>query len=381
MANILICDDEKDIVNVLKIYHSSVCSEGKGRRHMKPLAVFLCVVLLCTGLCSCQNLRASSSAETASSAETSSSTETSSSEIKKDRRYKYGTVLDEESGWCWEFLYCDYSEEIRKKEPNARTYIFWGTNLRYRYADDYWCWSHRETPEGYFKYGIKNGLIQWGGSSEAEARDMRKMREILSNKNSVQDLLAKEQSEFSFETLDGAMVYRLVHSTLEGPYTDEMPFENLYTTNHYPKSAMHSLIEPGYKDGYKFQVLYVSELAIIGNTYIDVLYQTGEEYNEYTQLSDLVAQGKATAEQKEAYDLIQSIRTAILEDNNFIASAEKYKGKIIGGIDFSRLYDFLEIIHESKWGDSYQSMGLDPCPDITVEISKEEYDLFMGKTE
>lgn len=335
---------------------------------MKLLAVFLCVVLLCTGLCSCQNPQASSPAET------------SSSEIKKDRRYKYGTVLEEESGWCWEFLYCDYSEEIRKKDPNARIYIFWGTNLRYRYADDYWYWSYTQTPEGYFKYGIKNGLIQWGGSSEAEVRDMRKMREIMSNKNSVQDILAKKQSEFSFETVDGAMVYRLVHSTLEGPYTDEMPFENRYTADHYPKSGMHSLIEPAYKDGYRFQDLYVSEMGIIGNTYIDVLYQTGEEYNEYVQLSDLVAEGKANAEQKEAYDLIQTIRAAILEENNFIASAEKYKGKTIGGIDFSRLYDFLEIIHESKWGDSYQSLGLDPYLDITVEISKEEYDFFMGNT-
>ena len=341
---------------------------------MKPLAVILTAVLLCTGLCSCQNPTTSSSAETPSSAEIPSS------EINKDRRFKYGTVLEEESGWCWEFLYCDYSEEIRRKDPNARIYIFWGTNLRYRYADDYWYWTYRQTPEGYFKDGVKNGLIQWGGSSEAEVRDMRKMREIMSNKNSVQDILAKKQSEFSFETLDGAMVYRLVHSTLEGPYTDEIPFENWYTTNHYPKSGMHSLIEPAYKDGYRFQDLYVSEMGIIGNTYIDVLYQTGEEYNEYVQLSDLVAEGKANAEQKEAYDLIQTICAAILEENNFIASAEKYKGKNIGGIDFSRLYDFLEIIHESKWGDSYQSLGLDPYLDITVEISKEEYDFFMGNT-
>ena len=48
-------------------------------------------------------------------------------------------------------------------------------------------------------------------------------------------------------------------------------------------------------------------MGCVDELWIDLLYQTGEGYRDYVQLSDLVASGEADAEQREAFALLGQV--------------------------------------------------------------------------
>ena len=76
--------------------------------------------------------------------------------------------------------------------------------------------------------------------------------------------------------------------------------------------------------------------------------------NDYVLLSDLVEQGKATAEQQEAYALMrqtaESLKGREFEPNY---GAEAYKDTVIGIIDFGRLYDMMNYLMDNIWPEDY----------------------------
>ena len=57
----------------------------------------------------------------------------------------------------------------------------------------------------------------------------------------------------------------------------------------------------------------------------------------------------ATAEQQQVFERIEKITKAIKENENYIVNADEYKNESIGGVDFSRLYNFLNNIHTNKF--------------------------------
>ena len=228
------------------------------------------LIVLCAALASCSN------GETVST----HSTETDTENVN---RYKCGTYFDEETGWCWEFIYKDLSQKILDIDPDARRFYFRATNLRYRYADDYWTIDYQsDTDENgqtvFKKYMIKQGIMLWGYSGD-QKKDGDVINSVLISCKTPQEVLDAWPKDYPFLTLDGEMAFSLVSSTLNGPYVDELELKNAYSVNNYPKGAAHTLVEPDYVNGYKFQILYVCLAGLI-NTYIDVLYQMGPEYND-----------------------------------------------------------------------------------------------------
>ena len=127
-----------------------------------------------------------------------------------------------------------------------------------------------------------------------------------------------------------------------------------------------------------FQIIAAVRTDGIDEVYIDVLYRTGDGYNDYDQLSDLVEAGKASAAQQELFALLQDVRAAIKEQNSFTAMNELLGEKKIEGIDFARLITVLNYLDLGSDAD-HTELSIycdDPAilPWENVTISKEEWD-------
>ncbi len=167
--------------------------------------------------------------------------------------------------------------------------------------------------------------------------------QIINKEKNDEELLAIDPNNYQFEVLDKEMFFRLMHTAIEGE-----PQEEGTLRSYWNKPTYAFLDESVFSDGYKIQIAFLNETGLVDELYIDVLYQTGSSKFEYVQLSDLVDSGKATEEQKEAFELIREITETIKQSDRYITDADKYKDKKIGGIDFARLYKFLEDIHYNK---------------------------------
>ena len=213
------------------------------------------------------------------------------------------------------------------------------------------------------KIKSKPGTIHFGLGGEDEKADRDVINTLLRKKLPPKELIAEDPDRYEFKLIDKNMFFDLIREALSNP-----PVENT-TYLDWPMWAMQ--VEPEYMDGYRFQIGFYCKMGLIDEIYIDVLYKTDSRYDGYVQLSDLVEEGKADKGQQEAFELIQNVRSAIKNENLFIAQEEMYKNKEIGGIDLYRLYTFLNAIH-TKTDDNYYDLPAD-APLIVEEISEEEF--------
>ncbi len=254
-------------------------------------------------------------------------------------------------GWVYTFVNTGWKDE-NADDSSLIKYQFFGINLRYKYDENYIDTITRELPNGekYIERVIPTCLIL-GTGSDAEKRDMQLIEEIIDYKSkSIEDLLALDPDDYTFEIIDKEMFFRLMRTAL----TSEPQSEGT-DMSYWEKPTYAFFTEPDWRDGYKFQIAFVQETGGVDELYIDVLFKTGEGYDDYIQLSDLIDAQSATAHQTQAFEMINSITMAIREKDNFLATAEDYKNIIIDGIDFSRLYTFLKNIHENKFDQYYES--------------------------
>lgn len=302
------------------------------------------------------------------------SSDTTKEEVEAGFSRKIASTMDDKSGWLYQFFY----EEL-KDEPDERYYAFQGINLRYRYDDDYWSvalqWIRdKDGAKIYLKNINKTGILLYGEGGDAQKADLKTIVKILDNSRDPQELLNENPGDYTFETIDRDMFFSLLRNALTGDYVPDTASQ-LY----WDKPSWAMLVEPEYLDGYKFQIGFVMKSAEIDEIYIDVLYQTGPEYNNYIQLSDLVDAKQSTSEQEKAFELIQTIRRIIKEAGVFNAGSERYKELSIAGIDFVRLYTFLNNIHNNNHY-SYNNSSEHP-PAFSQEISFEEFESLGGKVE
>lgn len=285
---------------------------------------------------------------------------------------KRASIMNDETGWYYCFTY-----EQDAQDTSKRIYYFIGTNLRYRYNESYWSvtWNKKINSDGtvyWAKIMNKPGSLVFGEGGEAQLRDRVILDSIMDASHEPDDLLALKPENYQFETLDRDLVFNLIRETLTGdPLPDTGPMD------YWMKPAQSMDVEPDYQDGYKFQIGFCMKNFLVDEIYIDILYKTGEAYNDYNQLSDLVEGEKATADQEEAFMLIQKIRTAIKEENSFVANADMYKDLVIGNIHFSRLYTFLWGIHTNTL-EGFNNNS-ENAPFEVETLSEEEYNALSFK--
>ena len=240
-----------------------------------------------------------------------------------------------DNGWVYTF-----TREGMKDGNDSEVfkYIFYGINIKYKYAEKFGGISSENN--------LNTGWLLFGEGSEAEKRDAQLVRSILSNDKTDEDLLALNPDDYTFEVLDKDIFFELMREALTGEAQAEGKDQN-----YWDKPYFVFLNEQKYTDDYKFQICGLNETGLIDELFIDVLYKTGSGEMEYVQLSDLVASGNATEGQAEVYSLIQTIVSDIKDNTSYIYNADSYRGKIVDGIYFSRLCDFLEDMHNNRFED------------------------------
>ena len=263
-----------------------------------------------------------------------------------------------EDGWV--FTFEQYGSKTVDDSKLCR-YSFSGVNLRYRYDDAYIQTVSHSTDSGVTRRERRvPSTLNWGYGSPAQQRDKELIETILTNDKEPEALLALDPADYSFESIDKELFFGLMREALTGDRHKE-------GTNpaYWEIQESAFLTEPLALDGYKLQIAYLALLGCVDEIYIDVLYPTGEGYKDYVQLSDLVETGQATPEQREAFALLAQIGEQIKREDSFIAGAEDYRNRILGGIDFSRLARFLQKLHENDI-DAYR------VEDIYEEIKEED---------
>ena len=263
----------------------------------------------------------------------------------------------------WVFSFTQYTNKDGNDLQLCR-YGFSGINLRHRFDDAYVqaelhtgddpsptlvrYEDYLRDPAQYSGDGVRMDLyvpdrLIWGMGSAAQARDMEKIEAILTNDREPAELLALDPAEFEFETIDKELFFGLMREALTGEPREERTDLNYW--NHQPTEI---LVEPQWTDGYRFQIGCLMSSGCVDELFIDVLYRTGEGYKDYVQLSDLVEDGTATPEQREAWALIQTVAEQIKEEEYFPARSDLYRDKTLAGIDFNRLLRFLNDLNEGK---------------------------------
>lgn len=280
------------------------------------------------------------------------------------KNYRYsGIVMNEKSGWCYKLV-----QEKDNSISFNEYYRFIGVNLRYRY-DDNWkttIWFEKAVPNGkavYYRAERYRGILIFGEDSEASAADRKRIDAILANPWSDENQIYMiDPSQIPAETLDKDLFTNAINHVIPAAYSGKYA--------NYPEYAME--VEAEYQDGYRFQVAFMIEQGDIAELWLDVLYRIGDGFRDYKQLSDLVDSGEVDAAQRGAFDLLQSVRKEVRDENSFIAAADSYKGKTVAGIDLSRLYTFLLAIEENR-DEKYDKYSESPVW-IREEVSREEYE-------
>ena len=248
----------------------------------------------------------------------------------------------QEDGWVYTFDYL-YSKDGSDSDTLI-PFQFYGINLRCRYNDAY-TETINTTENGKNVTKTVPAVIQMlgGANSQGIKNDMKKVAEILDYQNqdvTPEELLAINPEDVVFEELDKELFFGLMNEALNAEPHPE-------GDNVLPVYAL--MTEPEYLSDYKFQIGFVSDMGTVDVIYIDVLYRTGDAYNDYIQLSDMIDDGTASTEQKQAFDLIKSISAGIVRDNNLMYEHGSNKDKKIADIDFFRLYNFLNDIENNNY--------------------------------
>ena len=263
----------------------------------------------------------------------------------------------------WVFSFVQYTNKDGGDGELCR-YSFFGVNLRHRFDDAYVQVTLHEgedpnpilvryedylqNPAQYAGGGARVDLyvpeqLCWGMGSAAQARDRAKIEAILTNDKEPEDLLALDPADYEFESIDKELFFGLMWEALTGEPHEERTDLNYWT---HPETAV--LVEPEWRDGYRFQIGWLMASGCVDELWIDVLYRTGDGYGDYVQLSDLVENGDATPEQEEAWALIQTVTERIKTEDHFLAGTELYRDRTVSDLDFNRLLRFLTDLHSAK---------------------------------
>lgn len=245
------------------------------------------------------------------------------------------SVRNFDDGWTYCFSYQYFVPE--RSTEGRYPYLFNVINMKYAFGktimEDPNATQPQETMQYYSEKFSDPGI----------ASDMRKIGELLGYEMDVpptkEELLAIDKKSITFEKIDKDMFFEMMEEALTAGYVREEKYSD------YPSYAF--LHEPAWLNDYRFQIGY-RNCNGIKSVYIELLYKTGNRFNQYVQLSDLVRDGKATEEQKELNKLLEDIEKGIVSENDFLYHINEYKGKKIADVDLSRLADFLKDIESNK---------------------------------
>ncbi|MBO4839218.1 MAG: hypothetical protein J5493_07630 [Lachnospiraceae bacterium] len=262
-------------------------------------------------------------------------------------RYKIAARESDSAGdgWVVSFIYEDY-----------KNYLFSDDKPSYRYQIDnirHWddspaeavCFSPYQIsisgPRSYQDTGYTE-------NTEGLERDLAVIEGILMKEGTKpEDLLSLGPASIEFEVLDKDQFFRLMRTALTA--TPRWPERQRSFDG--PFYGADYFREREFLDGYVFRFALLECWGFMDEVFIDVAYGSADNF---VLLSDLVEEGKATPEQQEAYALLRQISES-LKGREFEPNynSESYKDKVIGEIDFGRLYDMTNDLMNIMWPENY----------------------------
>lgn len=321
-------------------------------RYKKPakwiVAAMVAVSVIAAG-CALTNPKGTTNTDQPKTSATENHSQETTEESIKGKYNRYQIYAREGDaagdGWITTFEYEDAKD--RSEAPDSDSYPSYDyTICNVRHWDNDPVLIYMRPPH---QTGIKSGQYRDAGYvSDAGAleRDLDKIAEILTTGTKPEALLALDPATIEFEVLDKDQFFHLMRKALTGDIREpdkQRSFDGLYDENYYREKV--------FLDDYIFRVSLLWGWGFMDEVFIDVAI--GNE-NEYVLLSDLVEQGKATAEQQEAYALMRQIAES-LKGREFEPNygAEAYKDTVIGTIDFGRLYDMMNYLMDNIWPEDY----------------------------
>ena len=247
-----------------------------------------------------------------------------------------------DDGWVYTFVNSYYKDPDIKDDGLIR-YYFYGINIKHRYDSDFILTNEYQlnddtvVTEKYY-----SGILSWG-QGEKNKHDAALIDAILQNATD-ESLMKLNPEDLDFTSMDPNLFCKMVNEAL----TSEPQKEGTSET-YWNLPSFAALVEQSYIDGYKFQVIFLKETGLVDAIGIDVLFENDEKEFGYEQLSDICSSGEADPGQEELYDMLNTIARAIDDEDSFMASADEYKDKSVGGIELFRLYDMLQNIHTGNY--------------------------------
>lgn len=271
-------------------------------------------------------------------------------------------------GWVFSFVYEDFKAYL---SSDAKPYYtFRIDNIRH--------WNDspvKAVSLSPYQTGISDSYQDAGYTENTEGleRDLAVIESLLKAGTKPEDLLSLDPSAVEFEVLDKDQFFRLMRTALTA--TPRWPTRQRSFDG--PFYGADFFREREFLDGYVFRFALLECWGFMDEVFIDVAYGSADNF---VLLSDLVEEGKATPDQQEAYALLRQISES-LKGREFEPNynAESYRNKVIGEIDFGRLYDMTNDLMNNIWPEDYylprQDSPGESMPEIEWTGDSMEYDI------
>ena len=192
----------------------------------RRITAFLLTGLMVLGLCACGKAPDASTAVSGSAPVSDpvythpaltmpdDTREFAPTEIRENRRsYE---LLD--GDWVAEFYYYYYPKELFPYEPAPYAYSFAINNMRYRYNEQ---WTESVTKNqdrsGNTVYDVVYSIYpvkSWFSVSDSRRNDLEKLKDLLAQGLSPEQMLALDEDSLQFEELDKDLFFRLMRKAL-----------------------------------------------------------------------------------------------------------------------------------------------------------------------
>lgn len=264
-------------------------------------------------------------------------------------------------GWITTFYYENWKDRGNRSAAETIDYGYRICNVRHWDQDPVVIYvSHGNSGQ----IGIKSAQYRDAGYSDDPAgleRDLTLIAGLLQPGTEPETLLALDPATIDFEVLDKDQFFRLMRTAITADIREperQRSFDNFYDENYYQEKI--------FLNGYAFRICLLWGWGFMDEVFIDVAI--GDQ-NRYELLSDLVEQGTATAGQQEAYAMLQQISNALKgKEYQPNYGAEAYKDTILGGIDFSRLYDMTNYMMDNIFVENYDLPFIEGTPESAAWI-------------
>lgn len=236
------------------------------------------------------------------------------------------SVVYENDGWLY-YCYVDFDKDSSLQNSRTKSYAFDAYNLKYKTLEDYnkipVINENTNEIEGYFESSVP--AISYNSQY---SNDIQVLNDWLNTNQPTNNIEIKDLNDLNLQNIDIELFVAMFNEMINS--------ESLKTGKfgYLPEADISQ--ETLFEDGYKWQVGFFISHGILTSIDIELIYEDSEKE---IHLSDIIALGNCSTEQKQIQDAIDALETGIMNNQDFLSETLDYS---IGNVDFSRLKTLFE---------------------------------------